>query len=463
MAEKDIKNNEIKENDDSSTQEVRERRSFKKIMSNCGAKTKDFFVNFPTNTKNFFVNFPTNSKKFVKGLPEKKGFDSVVSSLLAILIGILVGFVFMIFAIIFNNRANPFQGLGYVFAGPFGGTNVGYELGNMLFNAVPLIFTGLSVGIAYKTGLFNIGAPGQYLMGTMGALLVALSINTTGNRFAGVMVWILAIVVAVVFATLWALIPGFLKAQFGINEVIICIMTNWIAANLVSWVFESFTGLHNPENGKGGFLIKTNVTGNYTPTWGLNNLFKSGSSVSYLDISILIAIIIAIALWILMNKTTLGYSLKACGYNRNAAKYAGINEKLNIMIAMGIAGALAGLGAAFYYLNQNIEMKFNTSTTLPNVGFNGIPAALLANSNPVGILFTALFIKYIDSGSINLTMAGYNQNIGSVIIAIIIYLAGFSRFFSEKIGSIKKYFHDRNEKRLLQVENNEVNADKGEK
>ena len=420
----------------------------RKVVSN----TPGFFERFGHKTVVNTVDLPKNSKNLFFSLPNKKGFNSIVSSLVSIFIGILIGFIFMIVSIVFNSSANPFQGIGYVFAGPFGGSNVAYELGNMLFYAVPLIFTGLSVGIAYKTGLFNIGAPGQFLMGTMGALLVALNINTTGNRFAGVMVWILALIVAIVFALIWAFIPGFLKAQFGINEVIICIMTNWIAANLFSWVFGSLESLHNSEVGKGGFLIKTGETGNFTPSWGLGSLFGSGSYSSYLDISIFFAIIIAILLWVFMNKTTLGYSLKACGYNRNAAKYAGINEKLNILIAMGIAGALAGLGGAFYYLNPGIEMKYNTSSSLPNYGFNGIPAALLANSNPVGIIFTALFIRYIDAGSLNLNNAGYNQNIGSIIIAIIIYLAGFSRFFNEKITLIKKKVTVRKENTKLEME-----------
>ena len=455
---------EVKEND------IHEKKTFKEVMGNCVAKTKEFFVGFPKNTKEFFVNLPHNSKEFVKSIPNKKGFNSVASSLISILVGIFIGFLFMVFAIVFQKTASPFRGLGFVFGGPFGSSNVGYELGNMLFKTVPLIFTGLSVGIAYKTGLFNIGAPGQFLMGTMGALLVALSINTTGNRFAGVMVWLLAIVVAIAFAILWALIPGFLKAQFGINEVIICIMTNWIAANLVSWVYSSLPNLKNPAVGKGGFLIKTNVTGNFTPKIGLDKLFSSrnGSFLSDLDISILIAIVVGILLWVLMNKTTLGYSLKACGYNRNAAKYAGINEKLNIMIAMGIAGALAGLGGAFYYLNPGQEMIINTSATLPNYGFNGIPAALLANSNPIGIIFTSLFIRYIESGSLNLTKAGYNQNIGSIIIAIIIYLAGFSRFFSERLDDIKKFFANKKkeqEGKLLTTEGQvkQNNTNKGGK
>ena len=410
-------------------------------------RTPNFFEKFGHNAANDVVDLPKNSKKFLFSLPNKKGFNSISSSIVSILVGLLVGFVIMIFFVVFNKSANPIQGLGLIFAGPFSGTGVSRKLGDMIFNAVPIIFTGLSVAIAFKTGLFNIGAPGQYLMGIMGALMVALNINTIGNRFAGVMVWLLALVVAVIFAAIWALIPGFLKAQFGINEVIISIMTNWIAANLFTWVFQyGFTGLHDTRQGHDkSHLIPTELTGNYTPHW---NMGKSSHSV--IDISIFIAIIFAILLWVMMNKTTLGYSLKACGYNRNAAKYAGINEKLNIMIAMGIAGGLAGLGGAFKYLNQAGDMNYmSVYMTLPAEGFNGIPVALLASSNPIGVIFTSVFIRYIFAS--NLKPAGFNNYIGDIVIATIIYLAGFSRFFSEIIVKIKKSVTIRKENSKAEV------------
>ena len=413
-----------------------ERKSFKEGMAACLNATKNFFVNFPTNTKNFFVNFPRNSKNLVKSIPNRKWFNSITSSVVASLIGILFGFLLMIVFISFKNTANPIRGLGAIFSGPFTGRAIPQKFGDMIMGSVPIIFTGLSVAIAYKTGLFNIGAPGQFLMGTMGALMIALNVQST-TRVAGVFVWILSLLIAIIFAILWALIPGFLKAQFGINEVISCIMTNWVAANIFTWVFkDGFPYLHDLRFGKdASFLLPVGTTNNYTPYWFFDKMFEG----SKLDISIIIAIIIAIFIWIMLNKTTLGYTLKACGYNRNAAKYAGINEKLNIMIAMGIAGALAGLGGALLYLNREGELNYaKMYMALPDEGFNGIPVALLANSNPIGVMFTAVFIKYI--GSANLTASGYNQYISDIIIAVIIYLSGFSRFFAEKIEQIKKHF-----------------------
>ncbi len=369
-------------------------------------------------------------KADLKAFARQEGTKSIGASLISILVGILVGFLLMLIIAPFLRNANPGRGFLYLLTGPFGSTTAALnQFGTMLFYAVPLIFTGLSVAVAYKTGLFNIGAPGQFLMGTMGSLLIALNINTTGNRVAGVFVWILAVLVGAILGFLWSLIPGALKAFFGINEVIICIMTNWIAANIVTWVFTAQPHLANAPEGKSGYLIKTISTGNYTPNFG---------SWSYLDISIIFAIIFAILMWIIMNKTALGYSMKACGYNKDAAKYAGINEKLYIMIAMGIAGALAALGGAFYYLNPNIELQFmSVYQSLPDYGFNGIPAALLANCNPIGVIFSAIFIRWLNASGSFLQRAGYNKYFADIIIAAIIYMAGFARFMREQLD---RYF-----------------------
>lgn len=363
----------------------------------------------------------------------REGTKSVYSSLVCVLIGIFIGFMIMVFcSFIPSTNADPISGLFYLASGPFSSSLQPLkEFGMTLFYTGPLIFTGLSVAIAYKTGLFNIGAPGQFLMGTMGSLLIALNINTTGNRFAGVFVWLLALFIGVIFGAIWSLIPGLLKAFFGINEVIVSIMSNWIAANIVSWVFSSPSLGHIVNSGamKSGYLIQTSATGNYTPTLGLGGLFSSNGSSSYLDIGIVLAILMCALLWVLMNKTTLGFELKACGYNKDAARYAGMNEKMNICIAMMIAGSLSAMGGALYYLNPNIELQFKACyQTLPEYGFNGIPAALLANSHPIGVFFSSFFIRYLTSAGGFLQRAGFNKYFADTIIAIIIYFAGFSRF-----------------------------------
>lgn len=368
----------------------------------------------------------------------KDGTKSVYASVISIFIGLFIGFLTMVVCSFAPNaNGDPFSGLLYLFAGPFSSSIQPLkELGMMLFYAGPLIFTGLSIAVAYKTGLFNIGAPGQFLMGTMGSLLIALNINTTGNRMAGVLVWLLALFVGILLGALWSLIPGLLKAFFGINEVIICIMSNWIAANIVSWVFSlpSLAHLSNNAAMKSGYLIQTSLTGNYTPTLGLGDLFSSNGSPSYLDIGLILAILVAALMWIVMSKTALGYELKACGYNKDAARYAGMNEKFNIAVAMALAGGLAAAGGALYYLNPNIELQYQSCyQILPEYGFNGIPVVLLANSHPIGVIFSSVYVRYLNSAGGFLQRAGYNKYFADIIIAVIIYLTGLSRFIQEQL------------------------------
>ncbi len=394
-----------------------------------------------------------------KELLKSDGFKSLLSSIISILIGIFVGFLAMVIITFIspnNTLSDAFGGLKIMFSGPFSSNITKYVLsntGNMIFYAVPLIFTGLSVAIAYKTGLFNIGAPGQYIMGTIGALLVALYIPTT-SRIGGVGVWFLALLAGSLLGALWGMIPGLLKAFFNINEVIICIMTNWIAANISSWLFKYTTAIQSSENTKGGFLAK--VSNNYTPKMGLDKIFPG----SLIDGGIIIAIIASIVIYIIMNKTVFGYELKACGANKDAARYAGLSEKRNIVISIAIAGALAGMGAALYYLNPGIEYKYVSQySSLPSYGFNGIASAFLANCNPIGIVFSSLLIRYLNAGGDYLVKVGFNRYVADVVVAVIIYMAGFTRIIKEAITNISK----KKDKRMLdQRYNTEIVLNKKE-
>ena len=365
----------------------------------------------------------------------------ILASILCIICGFIVGIIVMIFITIANKDlsiSNLFEGIEYLFLGPFSSSSavtVKRNLGNMIFYTTPLILTGLSVAIAFKTGLFNIGAPGQFLMGTLGSLMVALHIDCSDNRGLGILVWLLAIVVGIICGAAWGAIPGIFKAFFDINEVVVCIMTNWIAANIVTWVCSKQTSLINIPEGKSGYLIKTDALGTFTPTLGLDKILPS----SYIDGGILIAIIIAIILFIIMSKTKFGFELKACGANKHAAKYAGMNEKKNIVLSMVIAGALAAIGGSLYYLNAGIELQYGSIyAKLPDYGFNGIPAALLANCDPIGVIFSATFLRYISASGSRLQLAGYNAYIASVISSVIIYFAGFSRLFLRLLSKKKK-------------------------
>lgn len=374
---------------------------------------------------------------------------TVASSLISILIGIIFGGVLLFIVSLFNSDTmsptTAWEGFRIVLAGIF---NTGRDLdaggvltfgfnsrlfGDMLFRATPLIMTGLSVALAYKTGLFNIGAPGQYLMGTMSAIVVALSLDT--SKIPAGLVWILAFLTAAVAGALWGCIPGFFKAFLNVNEVITSIMTNWIAANLVTIIFDNSKFRNMTDYGKVGYTLKLNSNGVASPKMGLDKLLGGSNA----NVGIVIAIVIAILIYIMISKTTFGYELKACGSNKFAAKYAGMNEKRNIVFSMAIAGALSGIGAALYYLQGDIEFFWNTSMTLPNEGFNGIPVALLAICNPIGTVFAGLFMAYLTiSGNQLSAFTPYNEYMASIIVAVIVYLSAFSLFFKGLLDKKKK-------------------------
>ena len=282
---------------------------------------------------------------------------------------------------------------------------------------MPLIMTGLSVAVAFKTGLFNIGAPGQYLMGTLVSLSVALGIPSESVPVG--IIWLLAFLGGMLAGALWGAIPGLLKALLNINEVLACIMTNWIAANLVTWMFDISSFKNVTEGTKSGYIYKTTFNGVATPK--------------------LVAIILAIVVYIIMEKTVFGYELKACGANRHAARYAGIPDKRNIVLSMAIAGALAGAGAALYWLSGNTEFYWNTYQALPGVGFNGIPVALLAVNNPIAVIFTGIFMAMLDIVGLQLTnLTAYNEYITDVIISVIVYLSAFSLLIQMMLTGRKK-------------------------
>ena len=368
------------------------------------------------------------------GFWNRSGRKAVLASLISIVIGLFVGSVVILIVGVTNpslGLKSVWEGICLVFGGMFstgrnaaGSLTFGFNptsVGNMLFRATPLILTGLSVSVAFKTGLFNIGAPGQYLMGTAATLYIALSIPTTAVP-AG-LVWLLAFLGGILMGALWGAVPGMMKAFLNINEVLACIMTYWIAANLVTWFFDGSVLCNAVESGKTGYIYKTTFNGVETPKMGLDLLFP-GSQVNG---GILIAIVFAVLVSVLMGKTTLGYELKACGSNRHAARYAGISDRRNIVLSMAIAGGLAGAAASLYYLSGNTEFFWSTYQSLPATGFNGIPVALLAVNNPIGVIFTGCFMSVLNISGLQLTnLTAYNEYITDVIIATIVYLSAFS-------------------------------------
>ena len=352
-------------------------------------------------------------------LASSEGFLSVAASLICIVIGLALGTV--VLAMI--NADHAFHdGLMVILQS---GIKSPRNMGTVLANAAPLIMTGLSVGFAFKTGLFNIGAAGQYTLGAFGALYCAIVLQLP---------WYLCLLAAMVLGALWGAIPGFFKAYMNINEVITSIMFNWIGLYMVNDIMygKGKSPMYDLSTTKTYSLRKT-APGSMIPNCGMSEAFGKLQSVT---IAIFIAVFLAAVVYIVLNKTTFGYKLKACGFNKNAAQYAGINDKRNIILSMTIAGALAGIGAGLYYLSTVAEWNPQVSTALPALGFNGISAALLACSNPIGTIFSSLFISYITVGGTKLSTQYYTKEIADVITALIIYLCAFSLLFKNKIRQL---------------------------
>lgn len=349
---------------------------------------------------------------------KKKNYVGALSSVFAIVIGLLVGLVVLLIC----NPAQAFPGFATILTGAL--THGMKGVGQVFYYATPIILTGLSVGFAFKTGVFNIGTPGQFLVGAFGAVYVGI----LWDRLGGIH-WVVALLASVIMGALWGLIPGILKAYFNVNVVISCIMMNYIGLFAVNWTVKSYKPLFNTMRNESKNVAATAQI----PKLGLDKLFP-GSSVNG---GIIIAVLVVILIYILLNKTTFGYELKAVGYSPDAGKYAGINEKRNIIASMLIAGAIAGLGGGLLYLagtGKHIEVK----DVLGSEGFTGISVALLGLSHPIGVLFAGIFIAYLTAGGFYLQLFEFSTEIIDIIVAVIIYFSAFALIVRTLIGKLNE-------------------------
>jgi len=349
--------------------------------------------------------------------------SSALSSFAAIAVGLAVGFLVLLIS-------NPHDAaMGFITLLTSGVSDL-KNAGQVLYFATPIIMTGLAVAFAGKTGLFNIGASGQFIVGAYCAILV-------GVRCAflpGILLCPAAIVAAIIAGALWGALPGLLKAWRNVNEVISCIMMNYIGMYLVNYLI-ILTVYDQRRNITMAAPAHANV-----PTWGLENIFRVGNSPSSANGGIFIAIAAALIIYMILEKTVFGYEIKACGFNKNAAEYAGINSRRGIIMAMAISGALAGLGGALLYLS-GAGKGIDVVDTLAQEGFNGIPVALLALNNPIGVIFSGLFIAYLTVGGFRMQLYNYAPQAVDMIISIIIYFSAAAlliKGFLQKIGKREK-------------------------
>ena len=316
------------------------------------------------------------------GTTIRQNSSGVLAALMCIVIGLVIGLIALF---IINPEHALVDGFWRILQGGF--YDFPYGCGKVLTQTAPLIMTGLSVAFAFKTGLFNIGAAGQYTLGAFGALYFAIVLG---------MPWWVCLLVSAVFGAVWGAIPGIFKAYLNINEVITSIMFNWIGLYLVNEIiYGRGSGVMYDAHNTRTWKLATNAPQAQIPSCGMSELFHTSNT----TIAIFLAIIVAIVVWVVLEKTTFGYELKAVGLNKNAARYG---------------------GGEWNPLN---------STSLPAMGFNGIATALLANSNPIGTIFSSLFISHISVGGAYLPTKYFPSEIADLISGIIIYLCAFSMLF----------------------------------
>ncbi len=335
----------------------------------------------------------------------KKRFEKpgpLAISLISVVLGLLVGAVFILMV-----GANPIVGYINLFKG---GLMSIRRIGNSLATATTLIFTGLSVAYAFRTGLFNIGAAGQMLAGGLAATTVALLVPLPRAILLPTM-----ILAAALAGALWGFIPGFIKAKFNVHEVVSTIMMNWIAYWVVYYFVPAYLKGPTLETESKKIALEASLRADW-----LTSLFNG----SYINYGLFLAIGAVFLIWFILEKTTLGFELKAVGHNRDAAEYAGVKVERNIVLSMGIAGALAGLGGLTFYTGFATSMQIGV---LPNQGFDGIAVALLGATNPFGVLAAALFFGILHTGKgLMNTITGIPPQISDTIIATIIYFTAIS-------------------------------------
>lgn len=353
-----------------------------------------------------------------RSLLQNSGVQSFIASIICILLGLLLGYIVLLFI----NPAGAGEAITALIKNFFNYPNAQVALkyfGSTLVKTAPLIMCSLSILFAYKVGLFNIGAAGQYAFGAGMAIYAAL---------AWQLPWWVCLLIAAAAGAALGTVSGVLKSYCNVNEVISGIMLNWITLYAMNDLLSNVKETTSPYTMHIGSVSPESLM----PTLGLDALFSNNQ---YVTISIPIAMLVAVIVYIVMEKTKFGYELKATGFNKNAAKYCGMAEKRNTILTLLIGGGLAGLGAGLFYLT-GFEQWSCGQSSVPAMGFNGIAAAFLGGLNPVGAIFSSYFIQHITVGGAYLDKSIYCTQISDLISSIIIYLCGFVLFMKYVMNNI---------------------------
>lgn len=358
-------------------------------------------------------------KEQKRSLLRNDAVQSLLASLLCILIGLLVGYVVLLMI----NPAGAGEAISTIVKNfmTYSRRNAQLKyLGSTLVKTAPLLMCSLSVLFAYKAGLFNIGAAGQYVVGAGASLYCALALG---------MPWYVCMLAAIAAGALLGAVSGVLKAYFNVNEVISCIMLNWISLYAVNTLLSQVKEATSPYTLN---LANTNPDAilpalpSFCMAWFNDN--------QYVTIAVPLAVVMAVLIWVLLEKTKMGYELKATGFNKAAARYCGMRENKNLILTMAISGGLAAMGASMLFLT-GFEQWQCTQSSIPGMGFNGIAAAFLGGLNPLGTILSSYFIQHITNGGAYVDKTMYSAQISDFISALIIYLCGFVLFFKYALNS----------------------------
>lgn len=330
----------------------------------------------------------------------------VLYTIISIIAGFMIGAIFLMIAGI-----SPAVAYGKLFSSVF--SKPKYLVWTLVY-ASPLIFTGLSVAFSFKTGVFNIGAEGQFVIGGLVACILGIVLKLPAGLHA-----LVCLVAAAAAGCVWSLIVGILKVKRGIHEVLSFIMFNWIAFYLSNYMV-NLPFIHR---------AKTEATQDVAATArllipeGIRNALGCGSA----HWGFVLAIIAAIIIWIIIEKTTLGYKLKAVGFNSNAAEYAGIDANKSILTALGISGLLSGIGGAVQVLGMS--GRLSQFAGQEGFGFEGITVALIGSSNPIGCIFSGLFYGAMKYGGSKLSMVKAPSEVVDIIMGCVVLLIAIAHVF----------------------------------
>ncbi len=352
--------------------------------------------------------------------------QSLLASLVCIILGLLIGYIVLLLI----NPAGAGGAIGAVMKNFLTYNKASSKLkyfANTLVKTAPLLMCALSVLFAYKVGLFNIGAAGQYVAGSCACIYAALALKWG---------WLSCLLLAVFAGALFGAIVGLLKSYCNVNEVISGIMLNWIGLYLANMILTNVKEETSPYT----LQMKSFGAQAILPQLGLGELFGGHK---YITIAIPLSVLLAVLIWVVLEKTRFGYELKATGYNKFAAKYCGMAEKRNTILTLVISGALAGLGASLLY-QTGYEQWQCTATSVPSMGFNGIAACFLGGLNPIGTVFASFFIQHITAGGAYVDKTMYCSQISDLISSLIIYLCAFVLFLKTLMN---RWLNRRDEKK----------------